>query len=438
MHSPIRLKLPSEVQQQLAKGADQADIACYFDREDADRVRSEHAMVGIVFGIQPGQEVPPPTPPPPLASPGGDTTSTPGAEGGGSRPSSMYGGPQSSPHMAALAAAVPMTPKFRFGIDVYANPPLAVPPRMKRPSSGDQREASFGQGVGGNPAMGPEIAAAAAMAALSLASDQKKGVAVDPLDLLPAGVSLSQGGGGDGDGGDGGASGGPSSSSRNVANGDGSLPIPSNTARSSESSGQITFPVAENSSGGPPLFKEARSPRMSLVGHGEEEEDGESGPSLHSSSGVARIRQRGRSAAAAKAGGGVPRAPLGGGHPPLGPSANATGGCRNLRISQAAQALFNRIGPTASTEALQARAIAMFKRSQDLQTGPIAWTRGELLGEGASAKVYAGINQADGESGERDMAPILNRGRGFENLSDFSSLVWMFRHVSKSPIHVAR
>ncbi len=32
-----------------------------------------------------------------------------------------------------------------------------------------------------------------------------------------------------------------------------------------------------------------------------------------------------------------------------------------------------------------------------IQTGPMAWTRGELLGEGAYGRVYAGLNQKTGE-----------------------------------------
>ncbi len=36
---------------------------------------------------------------------------------------------------------------------------------------------------------------------------------------------------------------------------------------------------------------------------------------------------------------------------------------------------------------IQAHATAMFKRSMEVQTGSITWTKGELLGEGAFGKV---------------------------------------------------
>lgn len=71
-----------------------------------------------------------------------------------------------------------------------------------------------------------------------------------------------------------------------------------------------------------------------------------------------------------------------------------------LRISQAAVALAATrpsCGMSSSTAAVQARAVEMFKRSADMQTGSIVWTRGELLGVGAFGKVYAGLNQVTGE-----------------------------------------
>lgn len=55
------------------------------------------------------------------------------------------------------------------------------------------------------------------------------------------------------------------------------------------------------------------------------------------------------------------------------------------------QALRSRLAPVqSSTEVLTAHALAMFKRSMELQTGPMMWTRGELLGEGAFGKVCRG------------------------------------------------
>lgn len=67
-------------------------------------------------------------------------------------------------------------------------------------------------------------------------------------------------------------------------------------------------------------------------------------------------------------------------------------------ISQAATALTELTGNTGmSTEALQVRAVKMFTASVDYKSGDISWTRGELLGEGAYGKVYAGLNQVTGE-----------------------------------------
>ncbi len=47
-----------------------------------------------------------------------------------------------------------------------------------------------------------------------------------------------------------------------------------------------------------------------------------------------------------------------------------------------------------STEALQLRAMQMFNRSVELQTGGIQWTRGELLGEGSYGRVSTAHAQA--------------------------------------------
>ena len=39
----------------------------------------------------------------------------------------------------------------------------------------------------------------------------------------------------------------------------------------------------------------------------------------------------------------------------------------------------------------------MFRGSVAMQTGEVMWARGELLGEGAYGKVFAGLNQLTGE-----------------------------------------
>lgn len=44
-------------------------------------------------------------------------------------------------------------------------------------------------------------------------------------------------------------------------------------------------------------------------------------------------------------------------------------------------------GTRTSSEALQLRAVALFNRSLELMTGRLAWTRGELLGEGSYGRV---------------------------------------------------
>jgi hypothetical protein len=49
-------------------------------------------------------------------------------------------------------------------------------------------------------------------------------------------------------------------------------------------------------------------------------------------------------------------------------------------VSQAVEALSAASGTGASKEALQLKAVMMFNRSVELQTGGIQWTRGELLG----------------------------------------------------------
>eukprot|EP00873_Tetraselmis_striata_P023812 jgi/Tetstr1/444076/TSEL_003316.t1 len=50
-----------------------------------------------------------------------------------------------------------------------------------------------------------------------------------------------------------------------------------------------------------------------------------------------------------------------------------------------------------NSAALQHQAAQMFYQSVEVITGDIAWTRGELLGEGAYGRVYAGLNQLSGE-----------------------------------------
>ena len=40
---------------------------------------------------------------------------------------------------------------------------------------------------------------------------------------------------------------------------------------------------------------------------------------------------------------------------------------------------------------------SMFRGSVAMQTGEVMWARGELLGEGAYGKVFAGLNQLTGE-----------------------------------------
>ena len=326
--SPVHLQLPVGVQLQLKGGAGSSDIASFFEQEDSAQVLMQQPTTALIFGIEPtADEVR-------ARSEGGV-----GSSGGGSqrRPP--------SPHLAQLAAAVPLTPKFRFGIDIYDvvhNPPMGSPsstadnpapnaagmrpPPTSQQQSAPKRSDDIGGGgseLGTNPfdrilsngsAIGSAITAAAGLAAsLHPFDTSQDSLLHDSSDLV-------------------GGSGEPEQA--------------------------LT----------PPLLRVASPKRSPRVMEGDDDDD-------IGSDGRSTGGWRGSRRGFVRSGGG------GGdddGHKP--PDA--------LRISQAAQALACRlIGATTSTEALQAHATAMFKRSAEVLTGSIMWTRGELLGEGAYGKV---------------------------------------------------
>ncbi|PNW70648.1 hypothetical protein CHLRE_17g728700v5 [Chlamydomonas reinhardtii] len=82
----------------------------------------------------------------------------------------------------------------------------------------------------------------------------------------------------------------------------------------------------------------------------------------------------------------------------MGVSGSGGGRFMPTRTSQlAAQALKRMSNTNVSTDAIEMRAAAMFRQSTEMTAGEMAWTRGELLGEGAYGKVYAGLNQQTGE-----------------------------------------
>uniref|UniRef100_A0A061REG8 Mitogen-activated protein kinase kinase kinase n=1 Tax=Tetraselmis sp. GSL018 TaxID=582737 RepID=A0A061REG8_9CHLO len=81
----------------------------------------------------------------------------------------------------------------------------------------------------------------------------------------------------------------------------------------------------------------------------------------------------------------------------------------NPRAAEAAARAAAAVGTPVT--GLNQRAAQMFYQSIEVQTGDIVWTQGELLGEGAYGKVYAGLNQHTGELMAVKVLP-LNMGSG--------------------------
>ncbi|GFR49422.1 hypothetical protein Agub_g11479, partial [Astrephomene gubernaculifera] len=109
------------------------------------------------------------------------------------------------------------------------------------------------------------------------------------------------------------------------------------------------------------------------------------------------VRDRASSSGAAGGGGGSSTAKKATG--PGGGSVAVSSRHAPTRTSQLAAAALKRMSVMKASvdDAIEMRAAAMFRQSTELTTGEMAWTRGELLGEGAYGKVYAGLNQQTGE-----------------------------------------
>jgi hypothetical protein len=301
--SPVELQLPKSVQMQLkgsvAGGAAASDITSFFEAEDKQQVEIQKHATGLIFGIHPTQ-----------AELDKQQQQQQGGAGSGGGSRDRPPSAASSPHMAALAAAVPLTPKFRFGIDIYdvkQNSSLTSSPASKPASSMHSTPQKASEDGRGSDTGGP----------LPIASN---GSAIGTAITAAAGCALQSGDGGQ------------------------------------QFLGICEYSISDLSNA-PPLLRVAspeRSPRR-------EGDDGGDGDMLHG---------------------------FRAGRPPSSKIREHIPGA--LRISQAAQALATRLqGTTTSTEALQAHATAMFKRSSEIQTGSIIWTRGELLGEGAFGKVIS-------------------------------------------------
>jgi len=86
---------------------------------------------------------------------------------------------------------------------------------------------------------------------------------------------------------------------------------------------------------------------------------------------------------------------------------------KNLANSRAAEAAARAANATGSpAAALNQRAAQMFYQSVEMQVGDITWTQGELIGEGAYGKVYAGLNQQTGELMAVKVLPLTSSGSG--------------------------
>ncbi|KAG2431793.1 hypothetical protein HXX76_009288 [Chlamydomonas incerta] len=132
----------------------------------------------------------------------------------------------------------------------------------------------------------------------------------------------------------------------------------------------------------------------------------DSSPVRERGGGAAAAGSNGAAAGAAAGGGGAAGGSGGGGgggaaagsHGSSASGVGASGRFMPTRTSQlAAQALKRMSNTNVSTDAIEVRAAAMFRQSTEMTAGELAWTRGELLGEGAYGKVYAGLNQGTGE-----------------------------------------
>jgi len=314
---PPTLELPRVVRRQLSKGAVLQDIIHAFKEDDEDIIRrSSHTggpgLLDNFAARQPVHAQPAEqhhAPPPAVAVP-----ATPA-------PAGVSFNLGAGAKQQVFASAIPMTPKFRFGVDIHASPPLA--------------------------AASPAAAAAAAEAAASDATAAAQVAKGTPqLGAAPSGQQQQ----------------------RQLAD----LP----------SFGRPDAPADRR----PSATSAAARPSFSGV-HSHSDDLGSS--DLSGAPALVRDASPIHSPRPSMDGGRAPRSA----HPVF-----AEGSTDRTRISQAVEALAQRAGPLgASTEALHLRAELMFNKSVDVLTGEVQWTRGELLGEGAFGKVYAGLNQQTGE-----------------------------------------
>ncbi|EFJ41601.1 hypothetical protein VOLCADRAFT_68128 [Volvox carteri f. nagariensis] len=75
----------------------------------------------------------------------------------------------------------------------------------------------------------------------------------------------------------------------------------------------------------------------------------------------------------------------------------------------------------------------MFRQSTDLRTGEIEWTQGELLGEGAFGRVYAGLNQQTGELMAVKVMQLishqLNKEAAYQQLKDLENEMSLYKKL---------
>lgn len=103
----------------------------------------------------------------------------------------------------------------------------------------------------------------------------------------------------------------------------------------------------------------------------------------------------------------------------------------SAQIQKAATALASHLpGPSTSQEAAQIRAAQMFSKSVELRTGDMVWTRGELLGEGAYGKVFAGLNQQTGELMAVKILELINKsGESKQQLAELQQELELYKKL---------
>ncbi|KAG2454465.1 hypothetical protein HYH02_001484 [Chlamydomonas schloesseri] len=451
--SPPTLTLPGGVRRQLSRGAGLGDILHAFQQDDAEMVKRSQppdaAAHVSAAGQSAGPHGHPPLPPSSSHHPPGipagpsaaaakfkDTPPRPPSGGGApaaaAAPAAAVGFMPSAAAFAAFAGkatpgggggakgkdekkeepqqpllpfSMPETSMIRFGI------PLQV---HAAGEAGNAGGSDGGAGVGGVDAEGRRRSSgdgsttsrqpSVAQPLPSFSAQSRVTAAPSIASFGFSAASSAAGGGGGGSGGDGGFQA-PTITVPSVAGGSvgfsavGFMPVPATgfTPRISNSgAGGPAGPGGRVSTSGddfggptPPLVRDSSPVR-------------ERGGGVAAAGSNAAAAGGGAAAAGGAAGGGGGGAAAGshgssaGGG--VGVSGSSGGRFMPTRTSQlAAQALKRMSHTDVSTDAIEMRAAAMFRQSTEMTAGELAWTRGELLGEGAYGKVYAGLNQQTGE-----------------------------------------